>query len=118
MKYQEELQKIKGRVLQQKKSADEGVRARILVAMGTCGIASGAQETMTAIVNTIKDRNLSDVIVTQTGCVGLCEFEPVVQIQVGNNTPVIYGEIDSERVPTLIKKHILQGEAVTEWLVK
>ena len=86
--------------------------------MGTCGIAAGASDTMASIISELEKRDVTDVVVTQTGCMGLCVYEPVVQIQVGENDPVIYGKIDSERVPTLIEKHILQGEAVTEWIVK
>ncbi len=114
----EELKKIKERLIQQRKAAGEGVRARVVVAMGTCGIASGASDTMATILSEIESKNISDVVVSQTGCMGLCEFEPIVKIQVGENDPVIYGKISSERVPVLIEKHVLQGEAVTEWLVK
>ena len=118
MKSLEELHKIKERALQRRQLAGEGARARVVVAMGTCGIAVGARDTMTAILSEIEKQKVSDVIVTQTGCMGLCEFEPIVQIQVGDNKPVTYGKIDLERVPTLIEKHVLEGEVVTEWLVK
>ncbi len=118
MKSLEELQKIKERALQRRLTASEGVRARVVVAMGTCGIAVGARDTMTAILNEIEKLGVSDVVVSQTGCMGLCEYEPIVQIQVGDNIPVTYGKIDPERVPALIEKHVLEGEAVTEWLVK
>ena len=118
MKSLEELQKIKERALQRRKMSGEGARARVVVAMGTCGIAAGARETMTAILGEIEKRDVSDVIVTQTGCIGLCESEPIVQIQVGEQAPVTYGKINPERVPALIEKHVLGGETVAEWLVK
>ncbi|MDF1515360.1 MAG: (2Fe-2S) ferredoxin domain-containing protein [Anaerolineae bacterium] len=118
MKNLEELKKIKERALQRRKMSGEGARARIVVAMGTCGIAAGARETMTAILGEIEKRDISDVVVTQTGCIGLCESEPIVQIQVKGSEPVSYGKIDPERAAVLIEKHVLQGETVTEWLVK
>ncbi len=118
MKSLEELRKIKERVLQRREMAGEGAQVRVVVAMGTCGIAAGARDTMTAILNEIEKRDIADVVVTQTGCIGLCESEPIVQIQVGTHDLVTYGKIDSERVPVLIEKHVIGGEAVTEWLVK
>jgi NADP-reducing hydrogenase subunit HndB len=118
MKSLEELKKIKERALQRRKMSGEGARARVIVAMGTCGIAAGARETMTAILGEIEKREISDVVVTQTGCIGLCEYEPIVQVQVGEENPVTYGKINPARVSTLIEKHVLEGETVTEWLVK
>jgi NADP-reducing hydrogenase subunit HndB len=118
MKSVEVLKKIKERVLQQRKVVGDNVRVHVMVAMGTCGIASGARDTIAAIRNEIENKHVFDVVVSQTGCMGLCESEPVVQIKVGGNAPVTYGKIDAERVPQLIEKHVLQGEVVTEWLVK
>jgi NADP-reducing hydrogenase subunit HndB len=114
----DELNRMKERVLRQQKEAEKGLRARVLVAMGTCGIASGATDTMATIVSELDKLDISDVEVSKTGCLGLCAFEPVVQIQVGKNDPAIYGKITPEHVPTLIEKHVLQGEVVTKWLVK
>jgi NADP-reducing hydrogenase subunit HndB len=114
----ERFQKIKENALQQRKMKVEVARTHIVVAMGTCGIAAGARDTMAAIVDEIKKQGVSDVMVTQTGCIGLCAYEPIVHVQVGNKNPVTYGKINPERVPTLIRKHVLEEEVVTEWLVK
>lgn len=118
MKNLEELRNIKERALQRRKLAGEGARARIVVAMGTTGIAAGARDTMAAILSELEKRGISDVIVTQTGGGGLSTYEPVVQIQVGDSELVTYGNIDAARVPTLIERHILNGQPVTDWLVK
>lgn len=118
MKSLEELRKIKARALERRKMAGEGARARIVVAMGTTGIAAGARETMTAILRELEKRNITDVIVTQTGGSGMGAYEPVVQIQVGDGELVTYGNVDVTRVPTLIERHVLGGEPVTEWIVK
>lgn len=118
MKSLEELQKIKERALQRRKLAGEGARARIVVAMGTTGIAVGARDTMTAILKELEKRGVTDVVVTQTGSAGMSTYEPVVQVQIGDGELVTYGNIDASRVPTLIEKHILGGEAVAEWLVQ
>ncbi|MFP4343896.1 MAG: (2Fe-2S) ferredoxin domain-containing protein [Anaerolineales bacterium] len=118
MKSIEELRKIKERALERRKLSGEGARARVTVAMGTCGIAAGARDTMKAILDEMEKRQLTDVIVTQTGCIGLCEYEPLVQVQVGENDVVTYGKIDPERVPALVEQHLVNGEPVEEWQVQ
>ena len=118
MKSLEELRKIKERALERRKMAGEGARARIVVAMGTTGIAAGARETMTAILGELEKRNISDVIVTQTGGSGMGAYEPVVQVQVGERATVTYGNVDAARVPVIIENHVLGGNPVEEWVVK
>ncbi|RLC84054.1 MAG: (2Fe-2S) ferredoxin domain-containing protein [Chloroflexi bacterium] len=118
MKNLAELRKIKERALERRKLAGEGARARVTVAMGTCGIAAGARDTMKAILDEVEQRQIKDVVVTQTGCLGLCEYEPMVLIQIGESEVVTYGKIDPSRVPTLIEKHVLGGEPVAEWQVQ
>lgn len=118
MKSLEELQKIKERALERRKMSGEGSRGRVVVAMGTCGIAAGARDTMTALLSELEKKQIGDVVVTQTGCFGLCEYEPIVQIQLGDGDLVTYGKIDAGRVPTLVEKHIVGGEPVEEWRVK
>lgn len=118
MKSLEELRKIKERALQRRKLTGDGAKARIVVAMGTCGIAAGARDTMAAILSELESKSIPDIIVTQTGCLGLCEYEPIVQVQIGENDMVTYGKIDTKKVATLIEKHLVGGEPVTEWQIK
>lgn len=118
MKSMDELRKIKERALERRRLAGEGARARVTVAMGTCGIAAGARDTMKAILDEMEKRQLGDVVVTQTGCLGLCEYEPLVQIQVGDSDVVTYGKIDPVKAATLVEKHLVKGEIVTEWQVQ
>ncbi|MBN1486545.1 MAG: (2Fe-2S) ferredoxin domain-containing protein [Anaerolineae bacterium] len=118
MKSLEELQKIKERALQRRKLSGEGTRARIIVAMGTCGIAAGARDTMAAILKTLEEKKITDVTVTQTGCMGLCEYEPIVQVKVGEEDLITYGHIDVNRVPELIEKHLIGGEPMEAWIIQ
>ena len=118
MKSLAELQQIKERALQRRKLSGEGAKARVVVAMGTCGIAAGARDTMATILSELEKRKIGDVIVTQTGCIGLCEFEPIVQVQVGVQDMVTYGHIDTEKAGALVEKHIVGGNPVDEWIVK
>ena len=115
MKSLEELQQIKERALQRRKLSGEGSRAHMVVAMGTCGIAAGARDTMSAILKELEQRDIADVIVTQTGCPGLCEYEPIVQVQVGDQDMITYGNIGPDRVAMLIEEHIVGGAPVEKW---
>lgn len=118
MKSLEELQKIKERALERRRMSAEGVRVRVVVAMGTCGIAAGARDTMTAILGELEKQKVTDVAVTQTGCIGLCEYEPIVQVQIGEGEMVTYGKLSADRVSTLIQKHVVGGEPIVEWAIK
>lgn len=118
MKSLEELRQIKERALQRRKLSGEGSRARVVVAMGTCGIAAGARDTMSSILKELEQRDIADVIVTQTGCLGLCEYEPIVQVQIGEQEMVTYGNIGTDRVATIIDEHIVNGAPVEKWQLK
>ena len=118
MKSLEELRQIKERALQRRKLSGEGSRARVVVAMGTCGIAAGARDTMSAILTELEERDIADVVVTQTGCPGLCEYEPIVQVQIGEQDVVTYGNICPDRVAALVQEHIAGGAPVEKWQLK
>ncbi len=118
MKSLEELRKIKERALERRQLSGEGAQARVVVAMGTCGIAAGARDTMSAILRHLEEKDITDVVVTQTGCLGLCEYEPIVQVQVSDADMVTYGKIDSARARTLIDKHVVGREPVADWQIK
>jgi NADP-reducing hydrogenase subunit HndB len=91
--------------------------ARITVAMGTCGIASGAREVLLAVVDELESRGLSDVIVTQSGCRGLCEREPMMEVQLKDQPTVIYGDLNAEKARAIVAQHLVQGAVVKEWVV-
>lgn len=118
MKSLKELRKIKERALERQRLSGEGSQARVVVAMGTCGIAAGARDTMSAILKQLEEKRISDVVVTQTGCLGLCEYEPIVQVQVSGGEMITYGNIDVQRAGVLLEKHVLGGEPVAEWQIK
>ena len=113
----EELKRLKEEALEKRKAQPMGERARIVVGMGTCGIASGARETMGAILDVIEHEGLSGIAVTQTGCVGRCEWEPIVQVAVGNEPLVIYGHVSAERARKIVKEHVVGGQVVTELVI-
>lgn len=91
-------------------------RVRINVHMGTCGIAAGARGILTAVMKEIEGRNLHDVIITNSGCAGLCSQEPMMTIEVlGEPASVKYVLLTPEKVKKIIDSHVLKGQAVREY---
>jgi len=82
---------------------------QVIVAMGTCGIAAGARDTMKSVLSYIETHNLSDVSVTQTGCIGLCEQEPILQVVVGEQPKVVYGKVTAQVAEQIMKQHVQNG---------
>lgn len=116
MKTLEDLKKVREKALEQMKIREGQFSAKIVVAMGTCGIAAGAREVMTAILDELDKRGISDVSVTQTGCKGLCEQEPTVDVIKDGNS-VTYGYIDPDKGRQLVAQHIVNGNIVGDWVV-
>ncbi len=108
-----ELSNIKQQIIK-KMNVDEDTK--IIVGMGTCGIAAGAEEVLAVIENEIEKRNLKNVKVTKTGCLGLCVREPLVEIRQGN-TSVLYGDVDEERARKLVSESIIEGNIVSGWTI-
>ena len=91
-------------------------RVRINVHMGTCGIAAGAREILTAVMKEIEKRNLQDIIVTNSGCAGLCSKEPMMTVEVlGEPAPVKYVSLTPDKVGKIIDGHVLGGHALQEF---
>lgn len=118
MKSLDELKKIKERALEMKKMKEGQARVTITVGMATCGIAAGARGTMKAILDYIRQHDMEDVTVTQTGCNGMCEHEPIVDVQVKGGPKVTYGQINSDRVAKMMEQHVVKGEPVNQWALK
>lgn len=113
----EELKRLREEALAKRQLQAAGGRAQITVYMGTCGIAAGARDTMKAILDTIEAENVRDVIVKQTGCIGLCEQEPLVEVQLADTPPVRYGHVSAERAVRIVKEHVIGGQVVSELVV-
>ncbi|WP_066628669.1 (2Fe-2S) ferredoxin domain-containing protein [Labilibacter marinus] len=82
---------------------------QIKVSMATCGIASGAKETMNYLIEELDNRAI-DAVVTQTGCMGYCHSEPTIEVHLPGNDPVVYGNVDVKKAGEVITKHIVGGE--------
>ncbi len=90
-------------------------RARVIVHLGTCGIAAGARTVMAALLGEIEKRGVTDVIVTSTGCAGLCSKEPMITVQVEGHAPVKYVELDPDKMRRIFDRHVMKGELVAEY---
>jgi NADP-reducing hydrogenase subunit HndB len=89
-------------------------RARVIVHMGTCGISAGAREVMAALLKEIENSKTTDVIVTTSGCAGLCSREPMATVEIAGQAPVKYVDLKPESIVRVFRDHVLLGKAVTD----
>jgi NADP-reducing hydrogenase subunit HndB len=113
----DDLKKIKEQATQKRDIKTASGQAQVTVAMGTCGIAAGARDTMKAVLETIETGGLQGIVVTQTGCIGLCEWEPIVQVTIGDQPKVTYGKVTPERAQQILKEHVVGGQVVKSLVV-
>lgn len=106
----EDLKKIKERVHAETALREGDRRAKITIHMGTCGIASGAREVMDSLMREIEEAGATDVIVTTSGCMGLCSREPLVTVEILGQEPIKYEYMNANKMRQVFKRHILQGE--------
>jgi len=90
-------------------------RARVTVHMGTCGISAGAREVMGALLKEIETLKLTDIIVTTSGCAGLCSREPMATVELTGQPPVKYVDLKPDRIIRVLKEHVLAGKIVTDF---
>ena len=90
-------------------------RARVTVHMGTCGISAGAREIMDALLKEIEQLNLTDIIVTTSGCAGLCSREPMATVELAGQAPVKYVDLKPERILRILREHVLGGKIITDF---
>lgn len=118
MKSLAELQAIKEK-MKDKVILREGVnQIRIVVGMATCGIAAGARPVLNAIVEAVNENGLNDkVTVTQTGCIGLCQYEPIVEVFEAGKDKVTYVKMDAEKAKRVVEEHIKNGKVVVDYTI-
>lgn len=92
--------------------------ARVLVGMATCGIAAGARPVLNAFTEEIAKRGLTDdIVVTQTGCIGICQYEPVVEVEIPGEEKVTYVKMTPEKVVRIVNDHLVNKNVVTEYTI-
>ena len=118
MKSLEELRAIRERMQSQvSMRAEDHTHTRVVVGMATCGIAAGAKPVLTALVDEIARRNLSHVTVSQTGCIGMCQYEPIVEVLEPGKEKVTYVKVTPEMVARIVSDHLVNGNPVGEFTV-
>lgn len=113
----EDLKKIKDRVHAETALRDGFNRVKVTVHMGTCGIASGAKEVMDALMREIGEAGVSDVMITTSGCMGLCSREPLVTVEIIGQDPIKYEYVNPNKMRQIFKKHVLEGEIQTPFVL-
>ncbi len=111
----DDLEKISQRVRKTVVLRDGAGRAKITVHMGTCGIAAGARKIMNALMEEIEKRNITDVILTNSGCAGLCSREPMATVELKDEAPVKYVDLTPEKIRRIFSEHVLDGKIVEEY---
>ncbi len=118
MKSLEELMAIKAKMKDKVAIRQASDEIRVVVGMATCGIAAGARPVLNAFVEGVAEAGLTDkVTVTQTGCIGICQYEPVVEVFVQGNEKVTYVKMTAEKAKEVIEKHIKGGNVVAEYTI-
>jgi len=113
----EDLKRAREEALKKKSAMATSGAAQIIVGMGTCGIAAGARDAMKAILDTIEKDSLNGIIVSQTGCIGLCEKEPIVQVIIGEQPKVTYGKVSPEVAARIVREHIEKNTIVQDHVI-
>ncbi len=88
--------------------------ARIMVGMGTCGIAAGAKDTFNSIIEELNDQDITNVLVRQTGCMGLCHSEPTVEVMMEDMPTIIYGNVDAELGRKIVTRHVVGKKLIDD----
>ena len=118
MKSLEELKAIRDKARQNINVRGESEAAvRIVVGMATCGIAAGARPVLNAFADEVARRGLKDVMVTQTGCIGICQYEPVVEVITPGHEKVTYVKMTPEKAVRVVNDHLVNGNVVSEYTI-
>ena len=117
MKSIEELKAIREKALKEISIRENENKVRIVVGMATCGIAAGAKPVMSAFIDELTKRNIQDVSVSMTGCVGICRLEPVAEVYEANGEKTTYVKLDAEKARRIIAEHIVNQSPVIEFTI-
>lgn len=118
MKNLDELRAIKEKAKNQVSMRNNNPnQIKIVVGMGTCGIAAGSRTVVSKLLDEISKYELNNVTITQMGCIGVCELEPIVEVYESNKEKVTYVKMTQEKVDRVVKEHLLGGEPILEFTI-
>ena len=98
--------------------AEDDNNTRVVVGMATCGIAAGARPVLNTLADLVAQKGLSNVTVTQTGCIGLCMYEPIVEVYEPGKEKVTYVKVDAEKAAEIVERHLAGGSVVEKYTIK
>jgi len=111
----EDLDKITEKIKRTTLLREGSGRARVIVHMGTCGIAAGARDIMKALLDEIETKDTKDVMVTTSSCAGLCSREPMITVELQDQPAVKYVDVTPEKIKEIFSKHVIGEQIVTEY---
>ena len=111
----EDLEKIKQEMSKAMSLREGDARAKLTVHMGTCGIAAGARKIMSVLISLVEERETKDIVLTTSGCAGLCSREPMMTVEVKGEAPVKYVDLDEDKTRRIFADHVLSGVVVQEY---
>jgi NADP-reducing hydrogenase subunit HndB len=111
----EDLKKIKEKTAKETSLRDGPANIKITVHMGTCGIAAGARDVMSALMEEMAAADRQDIRVVASGCMGMCSSEPNVTVEKQDGEPIVYQLMDSNKMRQVFKRHVLLGEVQTDF---
>ncbi|UCH34566.1 MAG: (2Fe-2S) ferredoxin domain-containing protein [Armatimonadota bacterium] len=117
LKNVKDLEKMRQEVRASLAARESAGGARLVVAMGTCGIAAGAREVVAALMDEIEKRKLQDITITQSGCKGLCDREPTLDVLRPGETSITYGDVTPDAARRIVAEHIMGGNVVKEFVL-
>ena len=111
----EDLGKIREKMARTMSLRDGDARAKVTVHMGTCGIAAGARKIMSAMLALVEENDSKDIVLTTSGCAGLCSREPMMTVELKGQAPVKYVDLDEEKTRKIFAEHVLSGVVVDDY---
>ena len=111
----EDLEQISEKMRRARLLREGAARARVIVHMGTCGIAAGARSVMNALLSELEAKDIKDVVVGTSGCAGLCSREPMATVELIEAPPVKYVDLNEEKIKRILSEHVLGGKIVIEY---
>ena len=107
-------EKMQNQVSLRSESADQ---TRVVVGMATCGIASGARPVLTTLSDAVQSKGLTNISVIQTGCIGLCQYEPIVEVREPGKEKVTYVKMNPEKAMEVLEKHLIGGQVISNYTI-
>ncbi len=113
----EDLQKFREQIIEEKRRKASAGKVELIVMLGSCGIGAGALEVLQAVKKQVKADRLDDALVSETGCIGLCHHEPILEVVIGDQPKVTYGHVTPDAVKRIVREHVLGGKVVEDYVI-